>query len=302
MKTILITGAGGYLGGHLVEQLSKADRYKIFAFDLGKGMIQKRFQDIQNIEFFDAKDLESDKIPFDATNVIIHLAFARAHKGEMEIANSLVFTNELFNKVRKYQIPALINISSQEVYGNNYPPLWHENLLIAPNTIYGFAKFSSEILAKNLSFQGFTNATSLRLAGLIGQDADSRLVSKFVDRVVNDLPIIIIGGNQVLSQIDVRDAVAGIISLLDISSSIWKGTYNLGYIRSYSILEIVDLVVEKAKLFGFRNIKIEFKDSDISINAGMDSALFYKDTDWQPKYDMGSIIESIFEYKLCKNK
>jgi len=231
-------------------------------------------------------------------DVIIHLAFSRAHKGEIEIAKSLLFTNEVFNKARKYQIPAVINISSQEVYGDKYPPSWHEGLLPAPNTIYGFAKFSSELLAKNLDHQGITNATNLRLAGLIGQDTDSRLVSRFVDNVIKGIPIKIMGGGQVLSQIDVRDAVSGIVSLLKIPSSSWKSAYNLGYKRSYSIFEIAELVVEKAILFGFKDIRVLKEDSNVVLNAVMDSTLFYTDTDWQPKYDMGSTIESIFKYKI----
>lgn len=300
MKTILITGAGGYLGGHLIEQLSQEDKYKILAFDLVKEKLKEQFKNIQNIEFYGLKDFELNTIPFGDTDIIIHLAFARAHKGEMEIAKSLVFTNEFFNKVREHKIPALINISSQEVYGNLYSQVWQESLLPAPNTIYGFAKFSSEILARNLNFQGITNVTNLRLAGLIGQDTDSRLVSRFVDNVIQGIPIKIMGGRQVLSQIDVRDAVSGIVSLLKIPSSSWKSIYNLGNMSSYTILEIVELIVEKATLFGFKDIKVVVEDSDAEVNAVLDSSLFYSDTEWKPKYNMGSTIVSIFEYKMNK--
>ncbi|MBN2520776.1 MAG: NAD(P)-dependent oxidoreductase [Bacteroidales bacterium] len=301
MKTILITGAGGYLGSNLIEQLSKEDKYQIFAFDLFKEKLKDQFKHIRNIEFFDSIDLDLGSIPFNETDVIIHLAFARAHKGEIEIAKSLVFTDKFFNEVWRYKIPALINISTQEVYGNKYSPSWHETLIPAPNTLYGLAKFSSEILAKNLNSQGHTDATSLRLAGVIGQDTDSRLVSRFVDNVLKGLTIKIMGGGQLLSQIDVRDAVSGIASLLRIPSSVWKSTYNLGYIRSYSIFEIVELVIEKATLFGLKNIKVVQENSDIELNAVMDSTLFYTDTHWQPKYSMGSTIESIFEYKINSN-
>ena len=300
MRTILITGAGGYLGGHLIEQLSQEDKYKIFAFDLEKEKLKERFNNIHNIEFYEFNDFELNTLPFGETDIIVHLAFARAHKGEKEIAKSLVFTNDFFNKVREHRIPALINISSQEVYGNLYSHTWQEELLPTPNTIYGFAKFSSEILARNLNFQGITNATNLRLAGLIGQDTDTRLVSRFVDNVIKRIPIKILGGEQVLSQIDIRDAVSGIESLLRTPSTRWKNTYNLGYIRSYSIFEIAEIVVEKARLFGYKDIKTVREDSDAKLNAVMDSTLFYTETEWQPKYNIGSTIESIFEYKLSK--
>lgn len=56
MKTILVTGAGGFLGGYLIEQLLNMQEYKVLAFSSCKEKIQKRFANGQNIEFFDYQD------------------------------------------------------------------------------------------------------------------------------------------------------------------------------------------------------------------------------------------------------
>lgn len=110
MKTILITGASGFLGGYLIEQLLNMQEYKVLAFSSCKEKIQKRFANGQNIEFFDYQDWEKRGISFKKIDTVIHLAFARAHEGELKIAKGLIFTNDFFNQIIKWEIPSLINI------------------------------------------------------------------------------------------------------------------------------------------------------------------------------------------------
>ena len=301
MKTLLITGASGFLGGYLIEQLSYIQEYKVLALGTSKEKLQRSFNHIQNIDFFDLKDFENGKIPFKKIDTVIHLAFARMHKGESEIARGLNFTNDLFNQITNWKVPSLINISTQEVYGNTSSPKLNEDILPAPNTIYGFAKYVSELLANNVSLNGKTVIANLRLAGLLGKETDERMVSKFIDNAIKGMPIQIIGGRQVFSQLDVRDASSAIISLLSVRYLEWKCIYNLGYLRSYSIVEIAELVAEVARELTKQNIIININNSDSTINIELNSSRFYNDTNWKPQYDMKAIIESIFRFKLQRD-
>ena len=71
---------------------------------------------------------------------------------------------------------------------------------------------------------------------------DERLVTRFVKAALTDEPIKLVGGNQVMAYMDVRDAAEGIIALMQTDTSVWKDVYNLGVPWRYTIREIAEIV------------------------------------------------------------
>jgi nucleoside-diphosphate-sugar epimerase len=301
MKTILLTGATGFLGGYLLEKLMLSEKYQLFTISRSKEILEQRYN-IMNIRNFDLEDLNNNSIPFENADVLIHLAFGRVCKGEIEVANSLYFTNQIFNKIIKFKIPQLINISTQEVYGKCYSIPWKEFFEPAPQSIYGIAKYASELFTKTVEQCGKIVVTNLRLPGLLSKETDTRMVNKLVASAINGNPIQIIGGSQLLSQLDVRDAVNGIIALLNVAPEYWKPIYNLGYLQSYNIIEIATIVANLAKEFNCPDVKINLNETDDTIYAELDSTLFYNDTKWRPQYNMEDIVRSIFVCQLSNKK
>lgn len=297
MKKILITGAGGFLGKYLIDSLLNENDFLIYAFDISKEVLTQRYSENSKIKFYDSKDFKEDKISFNEIDIIVHLAFGRAHKGEIEIARSLLFTSELF-KIASINKINIINISTQEVYGSEYNKSRKENSETIPKSYYGLAKLSSECILNAYYLLLDINVANLRLAGLIGKETDQRMVNKFVKNAMNVVPINIIGGFQIFSQLDVRDAANGITALLKTPTEKWKPIYNLGYLKSYSIIEIAETVAKVAKKFNYPDVVINLNKTDETLYAEMNSSLFYSDTNWKPKYDMEAIVESIFEYKI----
>ncbi len=292
-NNILITGATGFLATELINQLQHTN-YNVFALSSSKEKVIAKFG--QKVETYNLDEWENGVLPLETMDVVIHCAFARAYKGGQEIAKSLLFTEKLFSRVIESKVSALINISSQEVYGK-IPPIWREELEVAPNTIYGTAKYYSELLAISLSENKSTHVTSIRLAGLLSAYTESRMVNKFVDNAFSNQPLRIVDGKLTFSQLDVRDAVSGIIELLKVDFQNWRPIYNLGFTQSYSIQEIADVVKEVARSYN-RDVEILKEPSDTNIEIKLDSSVFYTQTGWKPKYEMKSIVESIFEYKL----
>lgn len=301
MKTILITGAGGYLGSHLIDQLSKEDKYKIFAFDLIKEKLKEKFKHIKSIEFYDTKQWELDVIPFESIDIIIHCAFARIGDGK-QLAASLNFSSKIFERANLNEI-SIVNISSRSVYGQNPETPWTENTPVKPESLYSLAKYASELLAtKSKCDSQESYHTNIRLSSLAGFDFDQRIISKFVDNIINNKPIKIVGGKQQFSFLDVRDAVSGIIKLISTDPRFWKKTYNLGSNRVYSIIEIANLVKEISKNYIKFPVELVIEEKEVNLIDEMDSSLFYTEIKWKPAYDMRDIINSIFEYKISRTK
>ncbi len=297
-KSVLITGAGGFLGGALIEQMCRQTNYSIMALTSKQEKLVSLYGN--RVQCFDWGDFRNQKLPWHKFDTIIHCAFARKNRSDQDIAQSLDYTNELFVNAAKNKVPNIINISSQGVYGQACKPLWKEDTPVAPRNTYSLAKYSTEILLRNAKHLsgGTTNITNLRLASITGGKANLRpeLVSILVVKALMAEDIIIMGGKQVVSYIDINDAVDGILALLWSDPARWKQVYNLGSNQQNSIVQIASIVLDTAKDYVDKPIKLIIQPADTELMVGMDSSLFFEDTGWTPRYNIRDTIASLFSY------
>ena len=117
-----------------------------------------------------------------------------------------------------HQVPIVINISSQSVYGTKQPIYWKEDTPVMPETMYAQAKYCSELMANTIKqFNKHSNVTSLRLSALSGGQAGLvpiDILAKFVTKALRNETIEIIDGRQQMQRLDVRDAAKGIVLLM----------------------------------------------------------------------------------------
>lgn len=305
-KTVLITGASGYVGRNLIQKLSASNKFEIWAFGLNK----QKTRDIVGKQadlVVDTEDLEQGRANFGNVDILLHLGFTRPHGSKEQIANSLKFTGELFARAVSNHVPAIINVSSQSVYGLRSSPPWNENTPVAPESVYAQAKHASELMLANSKHQLNTlNYSSVRLASLSG-GADGLVevdfLSKFVKTALAGEPIKLIGGMQVMERLDVRDAIDALIRMLETSPTNWKPVYNLGTNKTYKLKEFaertIDLVSQKN---GCIRSELQIDEKEIEMKFGMDSTLFYGDMDWNPKNEIDETIQTLISYFQKKNK
>lgn len=297
-KVILITGSCGYLGQNLINELIKVSKYEVWAFDLDKNKVKDLFKN-ESVIPFDLKDLEDGFLNFGRVDVLVHLGFTRPYGTNEQIANSLNFTNELFTKATMSYVPAIINISSQSVYGLSSKPLWKESTIIAPETTYAQAKYATELLLESLlKINNVTKGTSLRLCGLAGGQKGLVTVdflTKMITKAVTDKKLIVEGGLQQMERLDIRDAVFAIIKLIDTDALTWKKVYNLGSGEIHTLSEIAYKIQYWVNQFTKSEVNIENVEKSINMNFGMDSSLFRTQFNWLPLYNIDDIIKSYLE-------
>jgi nucleoside-diphosphate-sugar epimerase len=236
--------------------LSK-ENYTIIAMGRSLEILKNIFRDLSNISYSSVGDFYNGNLKLGQIDFLIHCAFARPHRSYEEIADSLRFTNQLFSYSIQNQIPAIINISSQSVYGTKHNSNWTENDKPMPETSYAQAKYSSELLIDNIRLiNKHENGTSIRLPALNGAAnhvyKDEFLI-KLIKKVIYSEIIEVYDGTQRIDLLDVRDAADGIAVLLMKDYREWGKVYNLSTGKTHSLNEIIELVCfiekeNKAKL------------------------------------------------------
>src|SRR5699024_9463764 len=190
-------------------------------------------------------------------------------------------------------IKNIVNISSQSVYSQKEKDITDESSEIAPESLYGMAKFASERIVASICEQEGVNYSNIRLASLTGLNFDVRMTNRFVKKAINGEPIVINGGEQLISYLEVRDAADALIRMIEPIPSKWKRVYNLGSNESFPLIEIAKKVKESVNQHVDNDTVIIKKDRLPSFNNLIDSDLFYRDFNWKPNYTISILINEL---------
>lgn len=160
---ILVTGAAGFMGGHLVDALIKLGEHDVYAVDdLSGGYIRNIHKDAR----FTQLDLRDRQKTEDYVNkikpeLVYHLA-ADATEGRSQftplsaLERNLAAYMYLLVPCIKNRVKKVVLTSSMSVYGAQEPP-FSENMPRRPEDVYGITKTAmeevTEVLAKVHKFK-----------------------------------------------------------------------------------------------------------------------------------------------------
>ena len=303
IQKILITGAGGYVGLELVKQILTSTNYKIIALSNSRAGIQNSISHLSaenRVAYFPREAVLENTLPLENVDIVVHLAFARKEIPQSELVDSMIFSEKLFLQIRENKVPALVNISSQSVYGSS-EGLHSESTAPCPLGYYALSKCANEIILDAV-FNGneTTHATNIRLDSIAG---NKNLIPTLVRQGIEDKLMKLKGGEQVFSLLDVRDAAAGILSLCQTPSPKWERTYNLGWNDlTYNLVDVANLVKAQLEKHGIHGVKISLEKCDIKTYAGMDTTKLTALTGWKPRFTLPDIIDAVIEDYYAKTR
>lgn len=270
--SILLTGASGFAGAHMLKGLIDKGFGQIICpvtYSHGgnpnrlKGLInQDRLSEIRILEV----DLAENELDFDALKIDLVINFASESHVDNSISYPLKFVNNnillminILESIRRAssQIP-IIHVSTDEVYGEiaggKRNSEWE--LPLRPSNPYSASKASQEELLYAYSRTFGLSAVILNITNMIGE---AQNVEKFVPRAISRAhhfrPINIdTNQNGVVGSrryIYVGDVVSAIILLIDKGLKTELGSidrYHIGGDTSYSNFEIVKIISDILKI------------------------------------------------------
>ena len=313
MNRILVAGAGGFIGGHLVASLIN-EGYSVKAVD--KKPLSNWYQVHQNVEnlVLDLNDLTNCRTSVDGTDIVYNLAadmggmgFIEAHKAECML--SVLINTHLLMAAREKGIERFFFSSSACVYSalkqtrTDIAPLKEEDAYPAmPEDGYGWEKLFSERMCRHFREDFGLKTRIARFHNVYGpygtydggrEKAPAAICRKVVQAKIGGGKNIDIwgDGHQTRSFMYIDDCVKGTQMILNQDSI---EPINLGSEEMVSINQLVDMVEEIA------GIKLN-RNHDLTAPQGVrgrssDNTMMREIYGWEPKYTLIAGLEKTYQW------
>lgn len=320
MQNILVTGGAGYIGSHVVKQLSKT-KHKVTVLDnLSTGFEEAVvYGDFVKGDTGD-QDLVSKILKEKNIDSVIHFA---AHTIVLESVekpleyykNNTANTRNLLECCQQAGVKHFIFSSTAAVYGIPDGEYCSEESRLNPINPYGTSKLMSEMMLRDLSQASDLHYVVLRYfnvagcdpEGEIGQNtAKATLLTKVAaEAAVGKRPHVAIYGTDyetkdgtgVRDYIHVEDLAAAHLKALDyLVAGKESVTLNCGYGHGYSVREVLSEVAKANN--GQLKIIEEARRAGDPPTLIAEAKKIRQILNWQPKYDnLKLIVQSSLDWE-----
>lgn len=276
MTRFIITGGGGYIGGHLALRLVKeGHEVKVIdklpledAFRLVPVIDNKRFSYCQ-LEISDTVDLVPMFRGFDAVfhfaaSADITLGFQQT---DLDIKQGSMLTYKVLETMRQAGVKDIIFSSTGTVYG--YPakvPTPEDSGTFLPISLYGASKLASEGLISAFCHCYGLDGWIFRFGNIIGKDSQRGVIWDLIEKLKkNSSELEVLGdGEQLKDYVYIDDCLDAM--LYGYSKSKEKvNVFNIGSDSNLSVKQVVKIILEDAKL---NDVKVRYSGGPAGWRGG----------------------------------
>jgi len=224
---LLVTGGSGFIGSNFIKIcLNSSKKNSIINLDsMFVGSNPKNLQNIhsKNYKFIKGNICDSHLIKklIDKVDCVVNFA-AESHV-DRSIDDSTAFlksnvlgVHTILEEIRKNKRVKLLQISTDEVFGDKLKGSFSENDPLSPSNPYAATKAAAEMLVKSYARTYDLDVTITRCVNNYGPNQfPEKLIPKVILYALNDLPIPIHGDGKAIRQwIHVSDHCRAILKIL----------------------------------------------------------------------------------------
>ena len=256
-KNILVTGAAGFIGSHLVDQLLSQGHTVVGLDNLSNGKLENIEQAQFHPDFTfvkgDILNKENVSRAIENVDVVYHLACLGVRHSihspfenhEVNATGTLnILTASLKNKIKKF-----FYISTSEIYGKtvNFPIT--ELSSTVPITVYGSSKLAGENYTNSYNECYGMDTTVLRIFNNYGPrahyegDSGEIIPRSIVKLLYGESPVIFGDGSVTRDFFYVKDTAKVLTSLIN-NNKLNGKTFNLGTGKEITMKKLLESLVE----------------------------------------------------------
>jgi len=302
---ILITGAAGFLGSHLVDRFLAAG-HRVVGVD---NFITGAWRNLEHLAgredfFFIEHDISTPLFLAERVEGVLHFASPASPVDYLELPIQTLKVGSLgtYNSLglAKAHGARFLLASTSEVYGDpqihpQTEDYWGHVNPIGPRGVYDEAKrFAEAITMAYHRFHGLETRIA-RIFNTYGprmRPADGRVVSNFIVQGLRGEPITLYGdGNQTRSFCFVEDEVEGLFRLF---SSEYTDPMNIGNPIEFTIRQLAEMVLEETG-GGSEVIEHPLPQDDPKVRQP-DISLAKAQLDWEPRTSLRDGLKKTIPY------
>ena len=301
MKKILVTGADGFIGSHLTEELVKQG-YEVRAFVFYNsfnswGWIDSFPEEIKNkIEIFagDIRDPNGIRVAMESCDTVFHLAALIGipfsyHSPDSYVDTNIKGTLNILQAAKLLNTKRVLVTSTSEVYGTaQYVPI-DEKHPFQGQSPYSATKIGADRIAESF-FRSFElPVTIVRPFNTYGPRQSARaVIPTIISQLINGIEEIILGDlTPIRDFVYVKDTVNGFIEIAKSQKTIGE-EINIATQSEISIGDlaqtIINIINPHAKIICDKQ-RIRPEKSEVKRLCGSNEKL-KKLTNWQQMYSL----------------
>lgn len=267
---ILVTGAAGFIGSHLIDELLEKDNEIVAVDNLSLGRMSNLDSAVKNprFKFFRFDILDKDKLfklfESEKIDIVFHLAansdIAKSYANpDVDFNNTFSTTYNVLLAMKQFDVKKIVFASTSAIYGEakqklteNYGPLF-------PVSHYGASKLASEAFISSFCENYGIKAWIVRFPNVVGERATHGVIFDFIKKLKNNpLELEVLGnGEQIKPYLYVKDLVNAILFVFE-NTNEKINFYNIGVETRAKVKDIAKMVIEEMGL----NAQIKYTGGD----------------------------------------
>jgi nucleoside-diphosphate-sugar epimerase len=240
-RTVVVTGAAGFLGSHVVERLSAAGRFEVIATDVVASARADALAKLPGVRFqaADLRDTETIETLVQGAESLVHLAAVR---GQASVARprdshdvNVGATFDLVTLAARHHLRRIVYGSSHLTYGAfadpHHAPFTEDQAAVGRGlTLYSASKLASEALMAALCGDAGPDYVALRFGTIYGprvnlDSTNGLLVAVLAALDRGEKAPVPWTRDTVHAMTYVVDAAAAVVSALDVEQDV-RGAVN----------------------------------------------------------------------------